>query len=144
MNNNNRLKSVAKTYIQLNENEDNPVSQRARNNPNQTDMRGGYRSDVGGLEGIKRQMEREGMLSQGVILPEHIKNHGSPFNEDGTINPNHRLVQLKLETARRHLGRWNDPLEKFLPHIRITDRIVDGQNKGFFISVMENPVGRTT
>lgn len=139
MNNNNWLKSIAKTYIQLNENEDDPVSRRARQYPRENDMGGGPGGDVLGLNQLNRYMEREGIISHGFILPEHIDTHGSPFNEDGTANPKHRLVQNSLETARRHLGRWNDPLEKFLPHIRIADRIVDGKQKGYIINVMAKP-----
>lgn len=139
MSNNNWLKSVAKTYIQLNENEDDPVSRRARDYPNENDMGGGPGGDVLGLNQLNRYMEREGIISHGFILPEHIDTHGSPFNEDGTINSNHRLVQISLERARQRLGRWNDPLDKFLPHIRIADRIVDGKQKGYIINVMDKP-----
>jgi len=141
MNNNNWLKSIAKTYIQLNENNDNPVSQRARDYPNENDMRGP--GDVGGLRGVERQMEREGMISQGVIHPEVIANHGNPFNEDGSINTNHISVRHSLETAQRRLGSFRDPLEQFVPHLRITPREVDGRQLGYFISVMEKPVERT-
>jgi len=132
MNNNNWLKSIAKTYIQLNENNDNPVSQRNRENPNANDMRGP--GDVGGLRGVERQMEREGMISQGVIHPEVIANHGSPFNEDGSINPDHISVRHRLETLQRRVKTDNP-----LAHIRITPRVVDGRQLGYFISVMGKP-----
>lgn len=102
MNNNNWLKSVAKTYIQLNENEDNPVSRRARDYPNENDMGGGPPADPIGFGDLNRYMQREDIISHGFILPEHVKEEGSPFNEDGSINPNHRSVQNALETAQRH------------------------------------------
>jgi len=137
MNNNNWLKSIAKTYIQLNENSDNPVSQRARDNPNQTDMRGGPYPSI--VRGVERQFEREGIISQGVLHPEVIENHGSPFNEDGSVKTGHIVVQNSLEKARTHLGSFRDPLEQFVPHLRITPRMVDGVQKGYFISVMERP-----
>jgi len=158
MNNNNWLKSIAKTYIQLNENSDNPVSQRARDYPNENDMGGGPPGDPIGFRDLNNYMKREGIISHGFILPRDIEIHGSPFNEDGTINSDHRSVQNALETAQSHHGGKDrfkefyakldaqregrtieDPLKRYLPYIRIIDRMVDGKQSGHFIQVMDKP-----
>jgi hypothetical protein len=159
--NNNWLRSISKSYIQLNENEkpQSPVSQRARDYPNENDWGGGPSSgDVLGLNQLNRHMEREGIISYGFILPQHIDTHGSPFNPDGTINSDHRLVQISLETAQRHHGgvegvkeyfrkvnaqrdgiKIDDPLKKYLEFIKITPRILNGEQKGYIINVMDKP-----
>ena len=127
MNNNNWLKSIAKTYIQLNEN-----------------TPGHDMTDLGkrGRSLTQQQaadMESRGIRRTTVIFPEH----GNPFNEDGSLNHSHPNVARFIESSKRKFPR-DTPIETILSHIKVVPRELDGKQKGFFMHLMDAPVGRGT
>ena len=123
MNNNNWLKSIAKTYIQLNEN-----------------TPGHDMTDLGKRGRSLTQQQADDMESRGirvttVIFPEH----GNPFNEDGSLNPSHPNVARFIERSKRKFPS-DTPTETVLRHIKVVPRELDGKQKGFFMHLMDAPV----
>ena len=117
MTNNNWIRSISKSYTQLNEaQDDRPV--------NDWNAGGG---SAAFFDALGKKMERVGLLGFSMIPSEHIKRHGSPFNEDGSLNPNHKIVRDEIETARRILinrdtSHRDASDEQILSHISIIPR----------------------
>ena len=117
MTNNNWIRSISKSYIQLNEaQDDRPV--------NDWNAGGG---SAAFFDALGKKMERVGLVAFSMIPSEHIKRHGSPFNPDGSLNPNHKIVRDEIETARRILtnrdaSHRNASDEQILSHISIIPR----------------------
>jgi hypothetical protein len=124
MTNNNWIRSISKSYVQLNEAQDNrPV----------TDWNDGK----GSLDGnIGKRMERAGILAFSSMAPESVERHGSPFNEDGSLNPSHIIVRDKIDYIKRKLGMRDASDESVLPHIKFTSREKGG---GYNITLHSTP-----
>jgi len=78
-------------------------------------------------------MKNAGILAFSMVHSSRIKRHGSPFKEDGSLDPNNQIVRDEINDARRRLGMRDASDEVILSHISITPRTgSDGVETGDF------------
>jgi len=136
MTNNNWIRSISKSYSQLNEaRDDRPV--------NDWNAGGGFAAFD---DALGRKMQRVGLLAFSMIPSDHIKRHGSPFNPDGSLNPNHKIVRDEIQIAKRILtnrdaSHRNASDEQILSHIRLIPRTGDGgvETGDFHVHIHSTP-----